>query len=319
MMSQTVKELHNQRKKLWNASIASHKKYIDPENGLFKPQFLESRNCPVCGTNDYIVLFAKEGGQYVKCLSCSMVYINPVFTDEALNDYYGKNHSVQAELVEDGDPFYEKLYNSGLDSIERYSPKGSILDIGCSSGIFLNIAREREWTTYGVELNVGEYSIASKRGHIVYNELLDKITFEAQFNAVTLWDVFEHIKDGGFYLNMMKKLLFKKGIIFLQIPSSDALAARILQEKCNMFDGLEHVNLYGVSTIRRLADKCGLKILDIRTVIPEIGVINNYLNYEDPYQGSIDNKTDIPNLINENELNERLMGYKLQVVLGGMK
>lgn len=318
-MDLTVKELHNQRKKLWNASIASHEKYINPENGLFQAQFLENRNCPVCSQGEYIALFAKEGGQYVKCANCGMVYINPVFTDQALNDYYDKNHSVQAELVEDGDPFYEKLYNKGLDSIEKYSSKGNILDIGCSSGIFLDIARERTWKTWGVELNVQEYSMACKRGHQVYNQLLGKIKFETRFNAITLWDVFEHIKDGAFYLNMMKKMLFEKGVIFLQIPSADALAARILQEKCNMFDGLEHVNLYGVNTIKQLADKCGLKILDIRTVISEIGVINNYLNYEDPYLGSVDNKTNIPGLIDETQLNERLMGYKLQVVLGEMK
>ncbi|MBU2430945.1 MAG: class I SAM-dependent methyltransferase, partial [Proteobacteria bacterium] len=81
----------------------------------------------------------------------------------------------------------------------------------------------------------------------------------------------------------------------------------------------EHVNLYGVNTIKQLADKCGLKILDIQTVISEIGVINNYLNYEDPYLGSINNKINIPGLIDEAQLNERLMGYKLQVVLGEMK
>jgi SAM-dependent methyltransferase len=318
-MKQTIKELHKKREKLWNASIASHEKYINVEDGLFKEEFLEERKCPVCDKDDYIQLFSKEGGWYVKCLNCSMIYINPVFTDGALNDYYENNHTVQSELVEEGDLFYENLYNRGLNSIEKTTTPGNILDLGCSSGFFLNLAKKRKWKTHGVELNTREFTMAKKKGHHVYNELLETIKFPVKFDAITLWDVFEHIKDGEFYLNMMKGLLLKNGVIFLQIPSSDALAAKILQEKCNMFDGLEHVNLYGVSTIKRLADKCGLKILDIQTVISEIGVINNYLNYEDPYQGSIDNKTDIPNLINENELTEKLMGYKLQVVLGEMK
>nr|NJM04384.1 class I SAM-dependent methyltransferase [Desulfobacula sp.] len=151
---------------------------------------------------------------------------------------------------------------------------------------------------------------------MVYNKLLEDLRFEKKFNAVTLWDVFEHIKDGESYLDMMKNHLAEDGVIFLQIPSSDSLAAKILQEKCNMFDGLEHVNLYGAKTIERLADRCGLAVLDIQTVISEIGVINNYFSYEDPYLGDTDNKKEIPKLIGEDDLNKKLLGYKLQVILG---
>ena len=83
-----------------------------------------------------------------------------------------------------------------------------------------------------------------------------------------------------------------------------------------MYDGLEHVNLYGVETIKMLASKCDLEVLSLKTVISEIGVINNYLNYEDPYLGSTVNKKFIPNIIDENQIHETLQGYKLQIILG---
>ncbi len=318
-MNQSVKELHKERMKLWDASISNHWKYMDETTGLFKESFVEHRRCPVCDKDDFLILFSKEGGRYVKCLNCSMVYLNPVFTDEALKDYYQQNHSVQAQIVENSDPFYENLYNQGLDSIEKVSSSANILDIGCSSGVFLDQAKKRKWETHGIELNIQEFDMAQKKGHGVCNALLENLKFDIKFNAITLWDVFEHIKDGEFYLNMMKKQLSENGVIFLQIPSSDSLAARILQKKCNMFDGLEHVNLYGVDTIKRLANKCGLNVLDIKTVISEIGVINNYLQYEDPYLGDTDNKTELLNLLDENGMNKKLLGYKLQVVLGDKK
>ncbi len=85
-----------------------------------------------------------------------------------------------------------------------------------------------------------------------------------------------------------------------------------------MFDGLEHVNLYGLETITKLANKCGLKVLSTKTVISEVGVINNYLNYEDPYLGNTQNKENIPNVITEEEVLETLQGYKIQIVLGDM-
>lgn len=318
-MNQSVKELHKERMKLWDASIANHEKYIDETTGLFKENFVEFRNCPVCDKNDCLTLFSKEGGSYVKCLNCSMVYLNPVFADDALKNYYEHNHPVQAQIVENSDPFYENLYNQGLDSIEKACSSGNVLDIGCSSGVFLDLAKKRDWNTHGIELNIQEFNMAQKKGHCVYNELLEHLNFEIKFNAITLWDVFEHIKDGEFYLNVMKKQLSENGVIFLQIPSSDSLAAKILQEKCNMFDGLEHVNLYGVETIKMLANKCGLNVLDIKTEISEIGVINNYLKYEDPYLGTTDNKTELFNLIDQEGINKKLLGYKLQVVLGEKK
>lgn len=318
-MSQTVKELHEKRKKLWENSISRHGKYIDPKTGLFRNEYVEYRNCPVCGRSDCREIFFKEGGTYSRCQKCGMVYLNPVFTDTALNDYYDTNHAVQAEIVESDGPFYKNLYNKGLDGMEKFVLPGKILDIGCSSGVFLDLSQNRNWETFGIELNASEFDIVKTKGHEVYSELLENINFDIKFDAITLWDVFEHIKDGHFYLGLMKKILSDNGVIFLQIPSSGSLAAKILQEKCNMFDGLEHVNLYNAETIRILAEKSGFDVLEMQSVIPEIGVINNYFNYDDPYLGSSENKTDIPDIIDEKALIQKLMGYKLQVVLRGEK
>jgi 2-polyprenyl-3-methyl-5-hydroxy-6-metoxy-1,4-benzoquinol methylase len=317
-MEQTVRELHKKRMKMWDASISNHSKYIDTNTALFSSEYTENRNCPVCGSTNELEIFHKEGGRYVKCLDCTMVYLNPVFKDFALKDYYERNHSVQSEIVEtDIDDFYVKIYTKGADSIKEVNKNASnLLDIGCSSGVFLDIAKSKGFQTFGIELNKTECQLAQQKGHEVYNDLLENVHFDIKFDAISMWDVFEHLKDGHFYLNTMKSLLAENGVIFLQIPSSDSLAAKILQEKCNMFDGLEHVNLYGVETIKKLAEKSGLNILNIKTVISEIGVINNHLNYENPYFGNTSNKESIPNIINENELHNNLMGYKIQVVLG---
>lgn len=317
-MEKTVQELHQERKKMWDASISNHLKYIDSSTGEFSSEFTEERACPVCGSSNEREIFKKEGGRYVKCMDCSMVYLNPVFKDFALKDYYERNHSLQSEIVEnDLDDFYINIYTKGVDAIKKVNKNAStILDIGCSSGAFLDIAKKTSFDTYGVELNKSEFSFAKAKGHKVYNQLLEEIDFTNKFDAITMWDVFEHIKDGKQYLTIMKELLSNNGVIFLQVPSSDSLAAKILQEKCNMFDGLEHVNLYNVETIKNIATQCGLEIKYITTVISEIGVTNNYMSYEDPYLGSTKNKENILNLIDENKLHENLLGYKIQVVLG---
>jgi SAM-dependent methyltransferase len=316
-MKKSVKELHQNRSKMWDAAMENHNKYINQETGLFSSAYTEQRTCPVCDSNDYVIMFNKAGGTYVKCGVCTMVYLNPAFSDESLKTYYNNNHTEQSEVVElDEDSFYSKLYNLGLDSIIQAKPDvKSILDIGCSSGVFLDIANKKELKTFGIELNRSEYLFAKNKGHHVYNDLLEDIEFKNKFDAISMWDVFEHLKDGRFYLNLLKSILTDDGIVFLQIPSADALAAKILQEKCNMFDGLEHVNLYGVATIKTLAESCGFEVCGFRSVIAEIGVINNYLNYDDPYLGNTKNREFIPDLLSETQIHERCLGYKLQVVL----
>ena len=83
-----------------------------------------------------------------------------------------------------------------------------------------------------------------------------------------------------------------------------------------MFDGLEHVNLYGVNSLTTLVKNNNLQILDIQSVIPELGVLNNHLSYEDPYQGDSNEFHSIFNLFSYEQVLKSLLGYKLQVVIG---
>ena len=316
-MAKSVKAVHNsKRTAMWDQSIENHKSFIDGASGLFKQEFIEKRDCPVCAKNNSNTLFSKEGGQYVKCAECQMVYLNPVFTDKAITQYYTNNKVEQALVVGDDTSFYTKLYSQGLRSAQHETSMGTILDIGCSAGIFLDIAKQQGWQTYGLELNRIEFSLAKEKGHSIYNSLLENTAFDTKFNIVSLWDVFEHIKDGDATLKAIKEILTDDGVILLQIPSSDSLAARVMQEKCNMFDGLEHVNLYGVKSLTKLLENNDLKILDIQSVIPELGVLNNHLNYDDPYQGNSGNFSDIFDLFSDEQVLKSLLGYKLQVVIG---
>lgn len=316
-MTKNVKEIHSDtRVSMWDESIENHQSFIDKNTGIFKNEFIEKRDCPACKKSESNQLFIKEGGQYVKCPDCHIIYLNPVFTDDALTQYYRKNKVEQGVVVADDMEFYAKLYNQGLTSAQGKTALGKILDIGCSTGIFLDIAKAKGWQTYGLELNEVEFALAQEKGHNVYNSLLNQVDFNQKFNIVSLWDVFEHIKDGDAILKEIKNILTDDGVILLQIPSADSLAARAMQEKCNMFDGLEHVNLYGVRSLTKLIENNGLKILDIQSVIPELGVLNNYLNYDDPYQGNSDNFSAIFDLFSDQKILTSLLGYKLQVVIG---
>lgn len=313
--SKNAQQLHKGRKFMYDKIYDYHRKFIDKKTGKFFTKLTEKRNCPVCESSNLIPIFNKSGGTYVKCSSCTMIFTNPVFKDKALENYYIKLNTGQATVVQNESDFYREIYTKGLNTISKSVSKGKILDIGCSSGFFLDIAKSRGWETYGIELGEVEAEMCRKKGHILYTKKLEDLNLDVKFDAITLWDVFEHLPNGKDQLKLFKSKLSKKGVIFLQIPNSDALAARIMREKCNMYDGVEHVNLYNPKTIKLISQKVGLKMNNLETVISEIAVLNAFLSYEHPYFGHSDYGDKLLDILDADFIHKFLLGYKMQVVI----
>jgi SAM-dependent methyltransferase len=314
--NRTPRELHQSRKRMWNASMKNHARYIDTSTGKFATQFVERRPCPSCASTLLRHLFDKSGGSYSRCENCAMVFLDPAFREAELIAYYRSNHTVQGEIVEEDLLFYEGLYRTGLDQVENLIPSlGRLLDYGCSTGVFLGIAKGNGWQCEGIELNVDEARIAREREFHVQEAIINDVTVTEAFDVISLWDVFEHIKDGVGFLKECRRFLRPDGIVFVQTPNSDSLAARTMQAACNVFDGLEHVNLYNRQSLSTVAERAGYDVEDFRTVIPEVGVINNYLAFDDPYLGGATDTESVLGLISRSDILSRDLGYKFQACL----
>jgi 2-polyprenyl-3-methyl-5-hydroxy-6-metoxy-1,4-benzoquinol methylase len=313
--TQNAKKLHEKRKNSYQLVDEYHKKFVDGTTGKLFDHLKETRNCPVCDSNLAVHIFDKSASSYFKCSSCSMVYLNPIMTQKATIDYYTNLNTGQGDTVSEDTGFYTEIYSLGIDSIENNIKGGRILDIGCSTGFFLDIAKNRGWDTVGIELGLDEAIVAESKGHKLFKNTIDVLSDDEQFDAITMWDVLEHIPDGIDQINKIRTHLKEKGILFFQIPNSDSLAAKVMRSACRMFDGLEHTNLYNPKTVEIIAEKCGFKIMNIRSVISEIAVMNNYLDYLNPYFGTSQYENKMLNLIDENFIHENFLGYKLQVTL----
>lgn len=310
-----ARKLHERRRFMYEKSKKYNDRFIDKRTGLCKQYLLESRVCPVCSSCKERKLFIKGGGSYVTCLTCGMVYLNPVFTDKALEAFYSGNLATQATLSAQEINFGRMIYGKGLAAISRFKKNGTIMDVGCSSGLFLDLAKEQGWETIGVELNEAEAAIAQKK-HEVHVSSIQSLELDTKCDVVTMWDVLEHIKNGRATLKLLaERYLTPKGLVFLQIPNARALAVVMMQEKSRMFDGIEHVNLYDPHTIRLLAEKSGFEVVFLATVISEIPIMANYLDYQDPYFGEAKHDGKVAGLIDEKTIHKNFLGYKMQVVL----
>ncbi len=313
-MKNKARSLHLKRKFSYDAIDQNHKKYFDKKNYMYKKKYLETRNhCPCCFSKNFREIFKKRGSFYNICDNCSLIFLNPVFKDNELNKYYINLHQTQSVIVKNEAPFYRKIFTKGLLSIQQFKKKKNLIDIGCSSGFFLDIASNYGWNTFGIEYNKEKLLVDKK--HKLFSQDIETLPKEIKFDVVTMWDVFEHIKDGNDCLKKIKKKLNKKGLVFIQTPNVFSIAARILQEKCNVFDGIEHVNLYNFDNINFIAKQNGFKVLKSEAVIPEVAVSSNYLDYSDPYFGSSNFSNTILNLASEKKILDKKLGYKMQTIL----
>ena len=315
--SKNAKALHLKRKKTYQLIEDYHKKFIDENTQSLKIDLSENRNCPVCNSNSNLFIMKKGASSYYKCNECTMVYLNPILNEKATIDYYKNLNTGQGDTVSSESDFYNEIYTNGLKSISHFAnSKKTLLDIGCSTVYFLDICKNNDWETSGIELGISEGEVAKNKGHNIYTTLINDLNPNLTFDVITMWDVLEHIPDGLSHLNIIYKYLNKGGILFFQIPNSDALAAKILREKCRMFDGIEHTNLYNPKSIEKLIEFTNFKIKSINSVISEIAVMNNFLDYTDPYFGESQfSNNKFLNILDADTIHNNKIGYKLQVIL----
>jgi 2-polyprenyl-3-methyl-5-hydroxy-6-metoxy-1,4-benzoquinol methylase len=206
-----------------------------------------------------------------------------------MNQVYGDTQYPFFEVVNSPSQveFDSKRFESALVEITKIKSTGSILDIGCGSGLFLELARERGFETAGIEpLKIArEYAIV-KRGLEIHNDTAEKFSLNRQFDIITLWELLDHVIYPNTVIQNTLKHLKPGGIILFSVRNGHSLAARVLRQACNMFLGYAHLNFWNTGSIQLFLQNHRLKSLNLSNYISEVNPVNNYLNFEEPYTGN---------------------------------
>lgn len=136
-----------------------------------------------------------------------------------------------------GGPWYEKYndaagYEEGTGGpsparfhfvLDRLEMGAKILDVGTAAGGFLRVARARGCEAEGLEVDRRMIAAARREGLPVMEGMLDE-TFAAanagKYDALTLFDVLEHLDDPKGILKLARKVLKPGGKIGLSTPNA---------------------------------------------------------------------------------------------------
>ena len=154
--------------------------------------------------------------------------------------------------------------------ILRSAPRtGKLLDVGCSAGAFLQSAARLGWEVYGVEPNPRPALRAASAGFPVYAGLLEEARFPARsFDAVTLLEVLEHLRNPLPLFREILRILRPGGVCIVTTGFRDSWTARIRGGEWPYFDTEAfggHVCFYGRRAFERLAAQAGLVLVSLAT------------------------------------------------------
>lgn len=224
----------------------------------------EDRSDPFEAVEDRL-LHVEGRFQLVRCAGCGLVYLNPQPTSEEILRYYPPEYYSYVGGRSDVPSWWHRVSRDyGLAKrcrvVTQRQRGGRILDVGCATGFFLGAMRRHgDWELYGVEPNA--QAVAYAREHLgldVFAGPLEEAVFpDEYFDAVTLWDVLEHLPNPRAALTRIRCALKPDGWIFCRVPSLDSLDARLFGPYWAGLDAPRHFYVFSQSTLGHLLDVTG--------------------------------------------------------------
>jgi 2-polyprenyl-3-methyl-5-hydroxy-6-metoxy-1,4-benzoquinol methylase len=232
--------------------------------------------CNACGSRENSPYCPANGLDLVKCSQCGLVFVSPRPDAHELYALYGETYFQNDASSTVGYTNYvkdeaniRKTFGGRLRQLEGFVRPGRLLDVGCAAGFFLAEADYRGWDVQGLDVSSFAVEYATQRfGLTVKQGSFTELNYpKAHFDAVTMWDVIEHVPDPLAYIQKAAAVLRPGGILALATPDVDSLPARLTGKRWVGYKlSEEHVYYFSARTLSKLLDKAGFEVVNVRHV-----------------------------------------------------
>lgn len=228
--------------------------------------------CPVCNLNNGIAQkFNKNGCFIYSCSDCGLLFVFPQPEEKDLLAFYSESYFRRGNKY---NPKIKSLsYDPNLQNdlmkmklLNKYKSSGRLLDVGCAMGGFLKIANEQGFEVEGVEVaeTAAQY-VKQNLGIKVSNCDLPNANLGAEsFDIITLWDVFEHLKNPNPVLAEVHRLLRPGGLVFISTGDASSLWARLSGRYWQLLTPSQHMFFYTPKSLRKILE---LNKFSVRKII----------------------------------------------------
>jgi len=198
-------------------------------------------------------------GRILRCHTCRFGFRQFRPSEESLVVLYCELDSKVYEKESSG---RTKTAKRHLRIVQRYVTQGRLLDVGCASGGFLCVAADAGWQVVGVEpakvlCNQAKQALKG-RGDVWCCSLQEASFPPSSFDAITLWDVLEHVPEPVQFMRQCSSLLKPGGYLFVNVPDLDSIPARVLGKRWPLLLA-EHLNYFNRASLKRCGELAKLR------------------------------------------------------------
>jgi cyclopropane fatty-acyl-phospholipid synthase-like methyltransferase len=146
-----------------------------------------------------------------------------------------------------------------LAAIKSLATGRRLLDVGCGTGFFLELAAAEGFVAYGIEFSNVAISLARDdiRANIIcgdVNSLLKQGT--DKFDVVTAFDIIEHVQHPVQFLEDIREVLVPGGLLVLSTPDTEHFLRYLMRSKWPMLQPMQHTVLFSRRSIAALLECC---------------------------------------------------------------
>lgn len=234
-------------------------------------------NCPVCKSQNFEPFItcedhtvSHEKFDIVSCTQCEFKFTNPIPDISSLSNYYKSEDYISHSNTKKG--VLSRLYHlvrnytlkGKLKLVSSYVSRGTILDYGCGTGMFLEVCQSAGWRAIGLEPDSGARKIARDMNLKVHQDKgeISKSYFNEKFDAITLWHVLEHVTDLEETLNWFKAKLNRDGVLIIAVPNHTSFDAKHYKEFWAAYDVPRHLYHFEPKTITQLLSDYGFSLVE---------------------------------------------------------
>jgi 2-polyprenyl-3-methyl-5-hydroxy-6-metoxy-1,4-benzoquinol methylase len=159
-----------------------------------------------------------------------------------------------------------------------------VLDIGCGGGLFLSLLKSQGANVVGIELSDSRAQYASKKhGLEIHKRPIESDFWQKgypnYFDAVTLWDVIEHVNFPSRTLQSAANVLKKGGLLLIDTPCRDSFYHQAGELTYRLSGGrfptflnamysshlFGHKQIFSRKEMKELFASVGLKVIELQT------------------------------------------------------
>lgn len=213
-----------------------------------------------------------------------------------------------------------KRYHELLDEFEKFRLTNNLLDIGCSNGYFLEVAKKRGWNVFGQEFARECIEVCKNKGIIIKQGYLEEINFENNFfDVITSFEVIEHINTPNSHTKTIHRILRNQGLFYFTTPNFNSISRLLLGNKWNIIEYPEHLAYFTPRTINHLLYKNGFKKIKIKTTGISISRLKQSKENKEHKTSLIDNPDELYRRKAEKNILFKILKYTINFFLNILK